>query len=178
MLQRAITLPDHDLMILVRTLRTCGMIADETGNLLPELFFQMHRETLIENDGPEQFVRLRSVLDFPDINVCLHGRSIRCDALRSLAKLVKAGVCESVVIMRELLTGQIDEQVYQRLIKECDSFQVVVKQRERTAGSPPPGDSWWTYQYYAPIAVFKSLGREAARSAKSQSARRAWWRFW
>jgi hypothetical protein len=178
MMQRAIALPDHELMILIRTLRTCGMIADETGNLLPMLFFQMHRETLIENDDPEQFARLRSVLDFPDVNTCIPGRSICGDALRSLAELVKAGACESVVIMRELLTGQIDQRVYQRLIKECDSFQGVVQQREKTARVPPPGDPWWLYQYYIPIAVFKSLGHVAARSAKKQSTRRVWWWFW
>jgi hypothetical protein len=178
MLQRAIALPDYELTVFVSALRTCGMIADETGNLLPALSSQMHRELLSENDNPMQFERLQAVLAFQEIDVCIHGRGIRGEALRSLAELVRANTCESVVTVRELLTGRVDLQVYRRLLDECASLLALVKRVEQTSRHPPPGTWWWTHQYYNPIAVFDSLGRGAMRAAESAHGKRAWWRFW
>jgi hypothetical protein len=153
------------------------MIFDETGHLLPALFSQMHRETLIENGDPAQFARLQAVLVFPDIDLCIHGRCIRGEALQTLAELVRANPGDSVAAARELLTGQVDVQVYRRLVKECDSFRSAVKHREQTSGYPP-GGWWWKYQYYDSIAVFESLGREGIKVIPSQTSKRPWWRFW
>jgi hypothetical protein len=127
-------------------------------------------------------------LAFPEIDVCIHGRSIRGDALQALAELMRANAGESGAIMRELLARLVDINVYRELSKKCASFRAAVKRRAQAwrrefqaAGLGhliSTGGLGWEVECYHSITVFESLGHEALRLAKNQSVKRPWWRFW
>jgi hypothetical protein len=161
LLERLMALADCEIMIFVDALKTCGLVSDETGNLLPALSTQMHCDAFIGNENPAQFSRLQAVYAFPEIVACIHGRSIRADALQYLAELTRVEPFESAVTVRQFLADKTDPEVYQRLVNGCGSFRKSVQDKERVSTDPPPGSRWWTYQYYDAIAVFETLGKDA-----------------
>jgi hypothetical protein len=167
LLERVIALTDSDVMAFVNALQACGMIADESGHLLPELFCQVHHSTHV-TDSPTQQRRLLAALAFEDADACIHGRSLRAEALEHLAVLVRGTTLEPVTLRNRLVT-RTEPRVYRELLAECQSFHALVKSVERRSIKPPAGDPWWAYQYYDAISTFESLAKDAMVSRTRRS---------
>ena len=161
LLERTTRLPDGEMMIIANALRTCGMIADETGHLLPRLYSEIRSAAFLQNDAPAQQRRLLGVLADPESTHWIYGRSIHADAVQSLAELLRTDTSESPVSIRRLLSSQIDRKVYSTLIDACDSFRACVKEVERLSIDPPPGSWAWMHHYYEAIMSYEVIGRRA-----------------
>lgn len=173
LLQRTVALPDLQLSVLVNGLQCCGMIADETGNLLPALLKHFHHKLIIENNAPSQLAELTAVLEIEELNSWLHSRSIRPDVVQFLAETVRANFCESLIDMRKMLSSRVDLQAYSRLLDECKSLCVTVK-REEDAKSMDVRQAYWGIAWYGPIADVETWANTAIRSANCYSGKRRW----
>jgi hypothetical protein len=162
LLEKTKELIDSDLVIFVNALRTCKMIADDSGNLLPALFSQIFQTTLVENNNPVQQQRILALLAVTEVDVCVRGRSIRADSLQHLAELVRENDSDIAVEIRQLLANKANPDVYKSLLRLCDSARTFVKNIELKSTYPTePGIQWWAYQYYDPIAILETLGQNA-----------------
>jgi hypothetical protein len=156
--ERSLALSDRELTLFVNTLRSCGILSDYSGNLLPDLVTRLHQAAFLGNGNPRQFQCLLAVIDLRAVQTCIHGRCLLPDALQSLAELVRTNHTSSPSAIRQLLQRHSSREAYARLIATCSSFRTLVKEVEKTSIKPPPGDEIWTYQFYDPIATFEAFG--------------------
>jgi hypothetical protein len=168
LLERTLLLPDSDLLIFADALRTCGMVADESGSLMPALSCEVASVALFVNRNPAQQQRILAVFRFHDVEVCVPGRSIVADAMDALAATVRSTHSDLPVDgMRKVLRTRLDPGVDQQLLDHCESLKSLVAGVESRSicvpESPdwPAGDPLWARVYYEPIHVLESLGREA-----------------
>jgi hypothetical protein len=127
LLREIVALSDPDMAALLRALRGCGKISDETGNLLPSLCSQLHLELVIRHDEPRQFARVMAALELSDFDLSTHGRYIRADVLQFVAEVVREGSTDTLAGMRDRLAQCIDVAAFSRLVKQCGSCRELVK---------------------------------------------------
>lgn len=158
-LERSIALPDDDLVVLLASLRQCGLIADASGNLLPLLFFELARRTLVANGIDTRHKRLLAVLDLSAITTCIHCRSVCADAVTQLANIARDPQINKLSEFRAKARGDLNPEAFARLATQCQKMREL-RRREKSDSSLD--DEVSQYYYYGPITEIEAFCAAAA----------------